>query len=476
MNNLLGLGVFGTFGKPYGFQQIFYVGTEYYFDKVFNSTLDLNTNAIEVFPSTELYAVKREISNGIHSICICKYSYANEINSNRGGTFIGSCILLNETILDASVIYAFLEELHHDVVSSEKNIINSTLQVNEAIQLHVNEPTNFDKAKSQLNFLKGTDFYSTTVNKAKKFLIAPKTNEDKATQVKTFIENSIKYFNDVDTLYFTFDEKAISYVNQKALLKSFDWQKFIDRKEEVIKEREEKKKIEEQQRRELERNKQNKNINSNDGKFRSWEYKKQTWDKNEVKRRVDEYNRLLDYCFELDSQKSPQVRQITQNLYHSQRQHTNREETFFEQNKTTVFLVINLLFIAFVSIYLLFFNEPEIRYYSKPSEDVIEHSEPKETKTEKLESLDLQPTPNSELNANDRKRVEKIGIKGKSGKDIIQTIFQQNPTDIKSHYANQVNQYLEYLISKNPDCFTKDSDICNCDSLILIPSYKKDKQ
>jgi hypothetical protein len=141
MKNLLGLGVFGTFGKPYGFQQYFY------FDTDFNQTLDLNTNAIEIFPSTELFSVKREIHNGLTSICISKYSYANEINSNRGGTFIGSCILLNEAYTNSENIYLLLTELHNDLILSEKNLINSVLQVQQATQLEVKEPIQFDNVK-----------------------------------------------------------------------------------------------------------------------------------------------------------------------------------------------------------------------------------------------------------------------------------------------------------------------------------------
>jgi hypothetical protein len=95
--------------------------------------------------------------------------------------------------------------------------------------------------------------------------------------------------------------------------------------------------------------------------------------------------------------------------------------------------------------------------------------------TETNETIILKPAPNSALNINGRKQVEKTGIKGRSGKDIIQIIFQQNHTDIKAHYSNQPDQYLAYLISKNPDCFTKESKICHCDSLVLIPTFKVEK-
>ena len=445
MKNLLGLGVFGTFGKPYGFQQYFY------FDTDFNQTLDLNTNAIEIFPSTELFSVKREIHNGLNSICISKYSHANEINSNRGGTFIGSCILLNEAYTNSENIYLLLTELHNDLISSEKNLINSVLQVQQATQLEVKEPIQFDNVKTQLIFLKETDYYSTTVNQSKKFLIVPKSNEDKPTQVKTFIETAIKYFNDVDTLYFTFDEKVVRYVNQKGLLKSINWSSFLNQKEAVIKERAEAKRSQEGRLGKFESNNQNRKSNSSHGSFTQWDYKKQRWDENEVKNRVDEYNRLFEYCSELQNQKTNTPRQESSQQPHFERQSYSEPGGIFKVNKFLFSFILNILFILFIGIYFGFFNE-------------------------QTETKELKPTPNSELSINDRKKVEKIGIKGRSGKDIIQTIFQQNPTDIKAHYSGQINQYLEYLRSKNPDCFTKESDYCKCDSLVFIPSFKNDKK
>lgn len=445
MKNLLGLGVFGTFGKPYGFQQYFY------FDTDFNQTLDLNTNAIEIFPSTELFSVKREIHNGLNSICISIYSHANEINSNRGGTFIGSCILLNEAYTNSENIYLLLTELHNDLISSEKNLINSVLQVQQATQLEVKEPIQFDNVKSQLIFLKETDYYSTTINQSKKFLIVPKSNEDKPTQIKTFIEIAIKYFNDVDTLYFTFDEKVVRYVNQKGLLKSINWTSFLDQKEAVIKERAEEKRSQEGRLGKFESNKQSKKNNSSYGSFTHWDYKKQRWDENEVKKRVDEYNRLFEYCSELQNQKTNTPRQESSRQPHFERQSYSEPGGVFKVNKFLFSFILNILFILFIGIYFGFFNE-------------------------QTETKELSPTPNSELSINDRKQVEKIGIKGRSGKDIIQTIFQQNPTDIKAHYSDQINQYLEYLRSKNPDCFTKESDYCKCDSLVFIPSFKNDKK
>ena len=252
-------------------------------------------------------------------------------------------------------------------------------------------------------------------------------------------------------MYFTFDEKVVRYVNQKGLLKSINWTSFLDQKEAVIKERAEAKRSQEGRLGKFESNNQNRKSNSSHGSFTQWDYKKQRWDENEVKNRVDEYNRLFEYCSELQNQKTNTPRQESSQQPHFERQSYSEPGGIFKVNKFLFSFILNILFILFIGIYFGFFNE-------------------------QTETKELKPTPNSELSINDRKKVEKIGVKGRSGKDIIQTIFQQNPTDIKAHYSGQINQYLEYLRSKNPDCFTKESDYCKCDSLVFIPSFKKDKK
>lgn len=471
MSNLLGLGVFGTFGKPYGFQQYFY------FDAVFNQTLDLNTNAIEIFPTTELYSVKREIFNGKYSICICKYTYANETNSNRGGTFIGSCILLNETYTSSDNIYSLLEELHNDLITSKKNILNLTLQVQQATQLEVKEPTHFETIKSQLKQLKGTDFCSKDINQSQKILIIPNVNGDKVAQIKTFIENSIEYFNDVDTLYFTFDENVIDYVNKKGLLKSINWKMFLDIKENLIKERTEKIRLENGKRKILDKSKFNNNKNRTNDDFTTWTYKKQKWQSNEVKNRVEEYNRLFEYCLILQNHKTDQSIDQVQKHYNFERSHVYKEDSLFESNKTLIFFILNIVFIVFVLMYLLLFNKPEVRYVKGSSSNIeqceFENANVTEESTVKFI---LNPTPNSELNLNDRTLLAKIGFKNKNGRDLIKLIFSQNPTDIQSHFKGQEDLYLKELVYQNKECFKKEDDsvICISDELEHIPTYKKD--
>lgn len=472
MNKLLSLGVFGTFGKPYGFQQYFY------FDGIFNQTLDLNTNAIVIYPSTELFSVKREIYNGLNTICISKYSYANEINSSRGGTFIGACILLTEAYTSAENIYTLLTELHSDLVSSEKNIINNTIQVQQATQLEVKEPIYFESVKTQLNFLKETDYYSSSVNPNKRFIITPNSSDNKSDQIIEFIDNAIKYFNDFDTLYFTFDNDVINYVNQKGLLKAINWESFNSKKEEIINERAELKRKEEEERKNREgKNSTNKANNQKVG-FEYWDDKYLKWgkDKGQVKKRIEEHNRLLDYCFELDSQKFNTTRQIIYKQSKVERHYEYDYEDTQNNNKLIISVVINILFGLFIVIYFIFFNDQKIQYVYKDSPHVEqENLNSKKEIAEHDEDAQLTPTPNSELNTNDQKIISKAGLKNKSVLEIIEIIFSKKPTDIQSHYKNQKEAYAKELVKVNSDCFEKEegSYRCICDSLSHIPSFKK---
>ena len=141
MNNLLGLGVFGTFGQPYGFQQAFS------FDVEFSKSLDLDNEEIALFPGTELYSVKREFVNGVYSIAFCLYAHAREMNANRNGTFIGSAIVLQQVYVDPNTIYKLLRELHDDIVNNAQNLSNNTIQVRQAVNLNVKEPAQFQTVK-----------------------------------------------------------------------------------------------------------------------------------------------------------------------------------------------------------------------------------------------------------------------------------------------------------------------------------------
>ncbi|MFZ4523954.1 MAG: hypothetical protein ACOYOE_00005, partial [Chlorobium sp.] len=231
--NSISVGVFGTFGSPNGFQQYFY------FDAVFRKSLDLNPNAIQIYSGPELFSIKKDVYNGIYSICCSIYTYAKEKNSSRGGTFIGSCVILQEAYVDSVDIYNLLIELHKDTINNEKNILNSIIQVSEAVKIEVTQPLSFEKVKSRIQHIETPDYYSFNINSNKTlFISGADSHHSQENQIIKFIENSIKHFPDTDTLYFTFNDEIIDYVNKKKLLKIANWGTFISYAQEAVRQRE----------------------------------------------------------------------------------------------------------------------------------------------------------------------------------------------------------------------------------------------
>src|SRR5205814_1631147 len=91
------------------------------------------------------------------------------------------------------------------------------------------------------------------------------------------------------------------------------------------------------------------------------------------------------------------------------------------------------------------------------------------------QAKEITPNPNNELVKNDVGLVAKAGVKNKSLTDVVKTIFLKNPTDIGNIYKGQENLYGLILIERNTSCFAKRGDdfICICDTLLKIPSFKK---
>ena len=221
----LGFGVFGTFGQPFGFQQTFY------FDVNINQSLDLNGNAIEVYPNTELYMIKREICNDVSSICFSIYTYAKEPNSNRGGTFIGSCIVLQDCFIKPEYIINLLSEFHADIVNNEINIFDNIIRVQQVESLIVAEPMNYDKYNATKKSSKNTKYDFLYVDPSKKYFIIPNELEtDKNKVLISFFEKALDEFGSFDTLYFSFDKSIIQYVLNKGLINTRKWEDFLSYK------------------------------------------------------------------------------------------------------------------------------------------------------------------------------------------------------------------------------------------------------
>lgn len=221
MENSIALGVFGTFGLPEGFLQLFLA------DFVFNTSLDLNSSAIEVYPDSRLFAVNREFCDGKYLVFFSIYTYARELNLTRGGTFIGSSVVLSDSYVNGKDIYKILSSFHEEWTHDERNIKNDEIQVNTPEKLNVEEPDCFEKVKSKIKA--NTNIHNVpNIDKDKKILISCENGNEK--QVVDFFEKSIRNCTDIGTLYFSYNQTIITNVYEKGLIKILKWSDFINNK------------------------------------------------------------------------------------------------------------------------------------------------------------------------------------------------------------------------------------------------------
>ena len=230
MNSHIGLGIFGTFGEPYGFQQAFYYGAQ------FRGSLDLDEQEIEFYPGADLYAVRREVIDGVHYICICIYSYAQELNTSRLGTFIGSCMVLQDGFTEAEYAAKVLQSLHDDLMTNEDNVLDGVIRAENAGKIIIREPAEFVAVQANVIPLNKTPFYSAQVDTAKKILIIPSATSfgNKETEVFAFLDEALKHYSDTGTLYFSFDRNVYDFVRSTHKIETMEWHEFVGRKESML--------------------------------------------------------------------------------------------------------------------------------------------------------------------------------------------------------------------------------------------------
>lgn len=107
--------------------------------------------------------------------------------------------------------------------------------------------------------------------------------------------------------------------------------------------------------------------------FSEWTYEvEETWNKDQVQEKVEEYNRLLKYCLEIEGKvEGVQDSKAKLNLAAENTPDTGKvlhqEVSFIEDNKTVIFLILNILFIIFTTYF--FFKHPEVDIF--PQENTI---------------------------------------------------------------------------------------------------------
>lgn len=520
MNNNYFISAFGTFGNPNGFRQSYWFTND---RNIVNNikTFDLNTNAIKLFPKSKVYAIRKDYANGRNLIAYSVYSYAKEQNSDRSGTFIGSSILFIDQISEENITLNCLNDFHNNL--KNKNVQNDTITVNHSDKLSVSNPKDFDKISFHLREIDNLNFVQ---NSNKQLVVYCETNPSK---LQTLFNKAIDLLNVYDTIYFTQSNEVAEFVHQKNIFHLVQENGFTTEIQKLAEERlqkiqnsldefaREKQKLDEDRKRlideykkQIEQNERqhqenSRKINESKNEISNINQKYEVYSKkidesitrlkggekldnvrrlhNENKRIfIDSINRQEKPNF-LNSISKPNTRtdlQTAPKPVQTGHYYDNDEESYHRSRRKqgiNIFkvasLVLLLLWIGTL-VYFLFFNEPEIEtVYTNEQQETTTKAE--NTPSESTSIQELNPKSNGELNENDYRLVAKKIKYNTDVNEVVEIIFNNNPTDIKSHYDTQKEIYSKQLIEKNKDCFEDKNGVFYFvkDTLRHIPSYKK---
>ena len=125
---------FGTFGSPNGFRQTPFISSVYNLNRLPDiESFDLKTSAIQLFPNSRIYAIRKETVSQTIAVSYMVYSYAQEQNSTRKGSFIGVAITCIGKILPNEVIIKLLDKSINHLI--EKYTENSIIKVKHSDEL-----------------------------------------------------------------------------------------------------------------------------------------------------------------------------------------------------------------------------------------------------------------------------------------------------------------------------------------------------
>lgn len=520
---------FATFGHPNDFRQNCFLPENRQSDiKV--KLFDL-TNAIKIYPKSTLYSIRKENVNGVNVISYSIYTYAKEKTSDRDGTFIGSSLVYTNGIANENVTIEKLKNFHSELIN--KNVVDERLIVNHSNEFTISKSVTIDFDKLSYNLKKSeepSNFNSSNNNVVVYSLI------DSNTLQQNF-KKALELLNNYDTIFFTDSEEIAKFTVNKRLYKFLDesnkefsntvqsvrdekkkqLETIINAYQKEIKELTDKR--QETIRKFKEGVEENKNLHRENGS-KIAQYEKQAEkivnQYAEYERKIKEAINLINSNKQIDEVKAFHnenkrefINYINQNIkpayltklndiqartnltannpLNLDWTQTSNEKSNNEQIKKRkpfkIFKLVSFVFFALwlvTIIYYQAFQIPEKNkiiqdYEYQISQNIAEDE--RDEKTSDSKSTELNPKSNNQLNQNDIKNIAKSIKSDMSVTEVVEIIFEKNPTDIKKHYEYQVDLYSKKIIELNPHCFEeKDGiNIFKQDTIRKIPSYNDDK-
>jgi hypothetical protein len=521
MNNIYLYG-FATFGHPNDYRQ-----SPFKFDKkeiAKNVKIFDLPNAIKVFPNSTLYSIRKENIGRLNGVSYAIYTFANEMSSMRDGTFIGSSILFTNEIPEENLTVGKLNEFHSILTSV--NTENDRLKVNHSDSFSHSSKflEDFDKIGYHLKPISDLENFNST---NRHLVVGSWTNENNLT---TSFKKSLLLLNKYDTIFFTSSKEILAYCQSRNIYSIKDEKGFeleienlkTERKQKIqssIKEFEnEKQKLETDRKRVIDEHKYQIQQNEKLHQENSRKIEESKNELNKINQKYDSYSKKIDQSINnlKSDQKLEKVRQqhnedkrgfidsinqqtplvfnkISKHQAKTELKQTsqdtqarsyeqgfsNHEKKKRRESKSIIFELLSaalfLLWIATLS-YFQFFHKSENKIIETQNQS--EHNEiqsNEQTRTDPRKESQLSPLPNTKLDENDYLIVAKKIKKHMPIEDIVQIIFDSNPSDIKSSYSNQIEEYGKIIIEKNKDCFIEDKNkyIYLKGTLKHIPSYNK---
>ena len=517
---------FATFGHPNDFRQSCFFPSDRKSDP--NIKLFDLTNAVKISPNSKMYSIRKENINGFNTISYSLFTFAKEKSSDRDGTFIGSSIVFTNGILNENIVIDKLNTFHSDIVN--KNVVDERLIVNHSKDFSFSSSVIKDFDKLSYN-LKKTDepsnFNSSNNNVVVYSLI------DSNTLQQNF-RKALELLNNYDSIFFTDSEEIAKFTVSKRLYKFLDESKkefsnavqsvrdekkrqieiIINAYQQEIKELTDKK--QETIRKFKEGVEENKNLHRENGS-KIAEYDKQAEkivnQYAEYERKIKEAINLINSNKQIDEVKAFHnenkrefINYINQNIKpayltrlndiqartnltansprNSDWIQTGNEKSNNEQIKKRkpfkIFKLVSFVFFALwlvTIIYYQVFQIPEKNkiisdYEYQINQNIAEDDSYEKTSDSK--NIALNPTSNSQLNSNDIKNIAKSIKSDMTVSEVVRIIFEENPTDVKKHYENQMDLYSKKIIELNKNCFLeKDGNSFYIkDTIKNIPSFK----
>jgi hypothetical protein len=493
---------FGTFGNPNGYNHNCIYKSQQ--QNYLNSSFDLNTNAIKLFPDTKVFSIKKGHFQNQNTLVFSYYSHALEINSNRDGTFIGCSIVFLENYIEIAGILKFLAK--YTSFLKDEHTTNSKLRIKHSNEF-AKPSYDFKNLISSNQKLYNIPRFDTKENQQKLFVYY---RTDDIEEMLNEATSLLDYYSEI---YFSSNIEIAAFVKEKNLYTIKKQTKDQPQLSLYIKQinKEKLDKIEQQKRNiqfrkedsqhkinqlqksiEIHFNRkqqEKKSIESDTSKLEIYNSDLQRIKKDLSSSFEALLNGLENSTLNSNLQKENSSIQSFTNQLNEISDFIDRLNTNSRRNEDTrgnnipkpkiktvtevdhgndgfgynifefISIFLGVLLIGSWS-YFLFFYEPDI------PENYTEQKE--------IQGISVSPSVQEFLNESDLAIVNNKLKRGMTLDSIVLVIFKNNPNDIESHYSSKKEIYKDLLINSNEDLFKKVNQdyILDADALKKVPCKK----